>query len=231
MSLAAVPDDGVDSWGVVETLPAGWTASSVTESGSLSSDGRAIRWGPFLDGTSRTFAYQATPGSASTGNASFSGIGDFGGIEVAATGGLVSAWSPPATGVATRVLPSVARPGRSLSVTHRIQPDAQVTEYSVEEVLPVGYSVVSAGDGFHNPATRTLRWGPFFDSTAREWTYELSVPTSASGSAVFSGTAMFGTAAVTLGERIGSWSSLRRWVQSPGTCPCSSGRDTPWPSG
>ena len=195
VSLRASPDNGVTSWGVIENLPAGWRADAVSDLGSVSADGKTIRWGPFLDGASRVFSYQAVPGGSVTGNARFVGTGDFGGITVAASGTTQVSWVPPASGVLTRWLPSVVRPGATFWVTNRVEPDPSVTGYSVEEILPTGCLVVAPADGIYNSATHSLRWGPFFDNTAREWVYRLSAPSSV-GLLAFSGRGTFGVTEV-----------------------------------
>ena len=195
VSLRASPDNGVTSWGVIENLPAGWRADAVSDLGSVSADGKTIRWGPFLDGASRVFSYQAVPGGSVTGNARFVGTGDFGGITVAASGATQVSWVPPASGVLTRWLPSVVRPGATFWVTNRVEPDPSVTGYSVEEILPTGCLVVAPADGIYNSATHSLRWGPFFDNTAREWVYRLSAPSSV-GLLAFSGRGTFGVTEV-----------------------------------
>jgi hypothetical protein len=198
VTLVATPDSGIASYGVVETLPTGWTALGMSHFGVLSTDGTQVRWGPFLDSTARTLTFQAVPPSGASGTATFSGAGDFAGTSVTATGTTQVAFIPPATGTTTRDLPASTHPGRTFPVTIAVTPDSDVTEYSVVETLPAGYTVAVAADGVYNAATHTLRWGPYFDNTARQWTYQLTAPGPTVGTVAFSGTATYGVNSLAL---------------------------------
>ena len=198
VTLVSTPDAVIGSHGVVETLPTGWTASGMSHFGVLSTDGTQVRWGPFLDATARTLTFQAVPPSGASGTATFAGVGDFGGVSVTATGATQVAFIPPATGTATRDLPATVYPGRTFPVTLAVTPDSAVTEYSIVETLPAGYTVAVDADGVYDATTHSLRWGPYFDNTARQWTYQLTAPASTLGAVSFSGTATYGVNSLAL---------------------------------
>lgn len=59
-----------------------------------------------------------------------------------------------------------------------IEPAAGISNYAVEESLPPGASAEGIShDGQWDPATRTVRWGPFFDDNPRTLTYTVNLPT------------------------------------------------------
>jgi hypothetical protein len=100
-------------------------------------------------------------------------------------------------------------------------PDAATQVYAVEDAPPAGWSVssISAGGSF-DQVNAKVKWGPFFDATARTLTYAATPPPGESGSLTFVGTisadgvnvAVTGTNVVAIcrngPDLTGSWSSL-----------------------
>jgi subtilisin-like proprotein convertase family protein len=76
------------------------------------------------------------------------------------------------------------------AVTITANPGTGVECYTITEVLPAGLSASDVGQiGIWNPATHTIKWGPFFGG-ARVLTYRVSGPTAAyrlSGTGSFDG--------------------------------------------
>jgi Chitobiase/beta-hexosaminidase C-terminal domain/Immunoglobulin domain len=63
VQLVVTPDESVNCYAVIETIPYGLTPFGLTASGSPDGiwdpDSRTIRWGPFLDHEPRTFSFKA----------------------------------------------------------------------------------------------------------------------------------------------------------------------------
>ena len=93
----------------------------------------------------------------------------------------------PAASEITRALPPAFTPGRLTTVSVTVRPAAGVNAYAVEERPPAGWTIASAdGAAIANGA---VRYGPFFDSEPRTFTYQI-VP-AATASAEFSGAGSF----------------------------------------
>ncbi len=89
--------------------------------------------------------------------------------------------------VATRVLPKMTVPGSQFVVQIRVAPVKGTASYAIEETPPKGWRVQSVPDASRfDPASGTLRIGPFFDDVARTFTYTL-IPTSETGVFKFEG--------------------------------------------
>jgi hypothetical protein len=69
------------------------------------------------------------------------------------------------------------QPGVSANIQVRIAPPAGTSAYAVEEKVPFGWTVSNIShEGAFNAATGIIRWGMFFDATARTFTYTLTPP-------------------------------------------------------
>jgi len=83
-------------------------------------------------------------------------------------------------------------PGSPLTVTLNVAPAITVTAYAVQDLPPTGWSVSNiSGGGAFDSATAMVKWGPFFDNTARSLTYQVTPPSSGTGVQTFAGTASF----------------------------------------
>jgi len=101
VTLETVIDASLASTHIVEELyPTGWTVSAINPGGGVD-NGTTIRWF-FLDNSSRSLSYDATPGGGETGVASWSGTVETdgpGGYQSEPTGGegsLEDTWPHPA---------------------------------------------------------------------------------------------------------------------------------------
>lgn len=176
--LHVTPADSTEAWAVEETVPEGWAADSVSHGGVYGAGDRKLRWGPVFGGTPQVLTYRLVPPVPAVATVALAGTASFDG-ETAVIGGPSDIGPPPltVTSTATRILPAVHRSGRPLSYTLEVRPAANVSAYAVEETLPPGYSPSSLADGgVFEAATRTIRWGPFFDATPRDFAVTLPVP-------------------------------------------------------
>ncbi len=165
--LDVTPTDDVLCYSVSETLPAGVTPQEVTEGGSWSAASRTLRWGPFTDKAVRRLTYcPAGP----DGLHALTGSGSFNGHPVAATGD------------------DQVRIENHLFARHRVDgnwsfapvltlgltPLAGTHCHTVEEYLPTGVTPTNINHGgVWSAATRTIKWGPFTDDAARDFSFTL----------------------------------------------------------
>jgi hypothetical protein len=76
-----------------------------------------------------------------------------------------------------RVCDGQTQPGVSGNIEIHIAPPAGTSSYAVEENVPLGWTVSNINNaGSFDPATGTIRWGVFFDATARSFSYTLTPP-------------------------------------------------------
>jgi hypothetical protein len=71
---------------VEDQVPAGWTASVISDKGTFDPARHTVKWGPFADCVPRTLIYLVTAPPGAAGPAAFSGTGVFDGLAVAITG-------------------------------------------------------------------------------------------------------------------------------------------------
>lgn len=92
------------------------------------------------------------------------------------------------TGFVTRELPAGYAPGVPFLVTLRASPPATAHVYAVEDRPPAGWAVSRiSNDGIFDPVAGKVKFGPFFDATARTLSYLLTPPTNATGRREFEG--------------------------------------------
>jgi outer membrane protein assembly factor BamB len=111
---------------------------------------------------------------------------------------------PPATtatnGLATAALPATLQPGGRLTVTITVVPATNVTVYAVEDQPPAGWQPVElTGEGWFDAALGKVKWGPFFDSAPRTFSYQVTAPADAAGLVQFNGAAAFDGAVGSIG--------------------------------
>ncbi len=198
VSLLVEPGLGTEVHAVLETPPAGWTVTNISHFGSVSPDGMMVRWGPFGDETSRTFTYDLLPPDSAHSNAVFTGSGLFDGATVATLGQITIPWRSLESGVVTRSLPATCRPGQTVWVTNLVEPNAFVTTYAIEEIVPTNWTVIDAGLGTYLPESHTVRWGPIFDNATNTLLWQIKAPSNTVGTVQFSGSAWFSNEMVTV---------------------------------
>lgn len=95
----------------------------------------------------------------------------------------------------------------SLNVT----PATNVSVYALEDQFPVGLLPTNLSNGgVIDGANHKVKWGPFFDTSTRALTYQLLLPTNATGVLSFAGTASFDGVGVSIGgvRQVTSFTSL-----------------------
>jgi uncharacterized delta-60 repeat protein len=113
---------------------------------------------------------------------------------------------------ARRRLPNLFVPGEEVTVTITAQPSDVVRAYAVEETAPTGWVVSRISHGGELDAVNgQVKWGPFLDAMARDLSYQVVAPVSASAVGTFSGTASFDGASLRVAgvDQVGIGSRLR----------------------
>ncbi len=86
VTINVTPDAGTQVYAVEDTVPVGWTVSSINNSGAFDGNNRKVKWGPFFDNAARTLMYVATPPAGETGSKIFAGTVSFDGLSVGIAG-------------------------------------------------------------------------------------------------------------------------------------------------
>jgi hypothetical protein len=106
---------------VEDTPPAGWTVSSINNSGAFDAVNGKVKWGPFFDAAPRTLTYVLTPPAGATGTKTFSGLVSFDGADTA-LGGVSSIGSAAGGSAFLMTLPSgvptTSTPGAVVVASH-----------------------------------------------------------------------------------------------------------------
>jgi hypothetical protein len=91
----------------------------------------------------------------------------------------------------------------SFTVTITISPPPVVEAAGLEDLPPTGWPVSNISDkGGVDPRNGKVKWGPYFGTVPGAVSYDITVPTSASGPACFAGNVSFdGLAPVIGGDR------------------------------
>ena len=205
VSVRVILDARTSVYAVEEAVPSGWTASELSDGGQWDGATGRIKWGPFDDRQERVLTYIANPPAGDAFEGRFEGTGSFDGLGVS-TGGSLSIAPIDLTGAnrITRSLFDSVRVGRSLSVTNRVMVAEGISVYAVEEDLPRGWTATEVNEGgTFDPASSKVKWGPFFDSSARELIYQLKPALESEGIQALAGRGSFnGTEVETTGKRL-----------------------------
>ena len=68
-------------------------------------------------------------------------------------------------------------PGVGITVTINVTPDTSTNVYAIEDTVPIGWSVSSINNsGAFDSTNRKVKWGPYFDNSARSLTYLVTPP-------------------------------------------------------
>lgn len=87
-----------------------------------------------------------------------------------------------------RTLPEYYIPAETFIVSIQAYPGPGVTNWSIEDTPPYGWSVSLINeDGVWDSVNQKVKWGPFFDTTNRILTYQVTSPAYANGEAFFEG--------------------------------------------
>ncbi len=100
----------------------------------------------------------------------------------------------PGANIATSLaLPNDPSPNALFTVTLHLVPTNTVVAFAVQDSPPSGWTNVQniSHGGFYDSGNGQVKWGPFYDNGARDLTYDLLRPASASGANTFVGIASF----------------------------------------
>lgn len=125
VDLAVTPATNVLAFAVEETIPAGWAATDISDTGVTTTPQNTIRWGVFFDSTPRHLTYRVYSLSGNpTAAVPLFGIGSFDGSDIA-IGGVTSITDPSGkitlsisalAGASTASLTVRGLPGQSISI-------------------------------------------------------------------------------------------------------------------
>jgi len=102
--------------------------------------------------------------------------------------GVLGIWSHRAE----RRLLGPVTPGAALGVQITITPHDSVGAFAVEERVPAGWTFLNADAGAsYDPASRQIRWGPFYSGEPIALTYQIESPALVASFAAFLGHASF----------------------------------------
>jgi hypothetical protein len=113
---------------------------------------------------------------------------------------------------ATRSLPGCYVAGYGVTVSIDVGPAPEVLQQALEDTPPAGWTTGTISDsGVWDAPTSQVKWGPFFDATARVLTYVVTPPAGTIGTVTFAGVVSFDGVEVPLGGK----ASLSRCEQHP----------------
>jgi hypothetical protein len=105
-----------------------------------------------------------------------------------------------AVGTATSDMAAAYRPGVAMTVRLSIVPASSTLAWAVEDRPPTGWVVSTIShSGQWDTVNGKIKWGPFFDATARTVSYVVTPPTGETGTKTFSGIASFDGTNVAIG--------------------------------
>ncbi len=90
VNVAVTCSPGVGAYAVEDQTPAGWQVSAISDGGMFDAVNNKVKWGVFMDATSRTLSYTVTPPSGASGDVQFAAQSSFDGQLVPVTGNNVS---------------------------------------------------------------------------------------------------------------------------------------------
>ena len=180
IEVTVSPETSILVYAVEETLPSGFTASSISENGVIDTVNQKIKWGPYFDNQTRTFEYTLSPPATYAGSVVIAGYVSVDGQDVSTQGDSALVFTgEPDSSVGER---SVSQSDGHVEVSLSVKPDIGTVAYAVEETLPAGFSAaLISGGGSIDAVNNKIKWGPFFDANPRTLTYELTSPGGISG--------------------------------------------------
>lgn len=209
VSVFVVPSEDTSNFTVKEVLPEGFSASSISDGGNYNSVSRSIEWGPFVGNQSLELTYELIPPANYSGSVEIQGSATVDGAPVKTDGDtsvVLNNDQDPETSLGSR---SISDGPGNIQVELDVNPDDSTVAYAVEEVIPSGFSATSINQGgVFDQVNSKVKWGPYFDNTARDFNYQLVVPNGFSGGEQLDGfisqdgvnTAISGDSIVVIGD-------------------------------
>ncbi|MBL9128380.1 MAG: hypothetical protein JNL97_12070 [Verrucomicrobiales bacterium] len=101
---------------------------------------------------------------------------------------------------AVRIAPANYRAAEAAAVRIRVAPKTGTLSYAVEETPPEGWIIRNVSHGGRiDRVHRKIKWGPFYDTEARDLTYEVTPLPGTSGDGLFAGLGSFDGQSLALG--------------------------------
>lgn len=190
------PAAWVSAAAVELNLPTGWSATGLSDQGVLDPITGKLKWGPFTGSPPlpRVLTAQLLPPANASGEVELTGSGVFDTERQPVTGRFVSLGFQQTSRV-LRSVPLEFEPDVPLTVTLTVTPRPGTPVWSVEDTLPLGWSLVGVpAGGIWDATNRKVKWGPFFapDQVARVLSFQVRPGATAPGVARFEGRAWFG---------------------------------------
>lgn len=196
LSLSVTPAVFVQVYAIEQELPAGWSASALSHEGVFDPGLRKLKWGPFADPTplSRTLTARLLPPVEPADSASFPGTAVFD-TDVLPFSAVSQRFYLNPEQTVTSVLAPEFEPGLPFDVVLTVTPRDGTPVYSIEDTLPVGWSLLSVDSGgSYDAVNRKVKWGPFVapDTEPRVLRYQAQPGPTTFSEARFSGAGWFG---------------------------------------
>lgn len=204
-ALRVKPSPVTRSWSVEQRVPAGWAVGTISHDGVLDLVNRRLKWGPFTDapGAVRNLECTLTPPVNGDGEVDLGGLAVFDTDSVPFEG-LARRFRVHESTEITRTLPPEHEGGVAFTVTLSVLSRDGTVALSLEDQLPVGWTVPAGGvegGGFFDARLGRVKWGPLLtpDTGPRTLTYRVLPPLDALGPVRFEGRAEVGGVTVLVG--------------------------------
>ncbi|MDA1277644.1 MAG: putative Ig domain-containing protein [Verrucomicrobia bacterium] len=194
VTLEIRPAASTGVYAIEESLPTGFTANAITGNGAFDANSSKIKWGPFFDNQPRLVGYTLVPPAGFNGLVALNGIASFDGQDVAFKGDLQIQVGEPGTGASdsSPVQRQVVANGNIVTVKLDVNPVASTFAQAIQESVPAGFTVSGLNEGgVFDVNSSKIKWGPYFDNSARKLDYVLTAPTDFTGVVSFSGVGSF----------------------------------------
>jgi len=177
-------------YNIDETVPSGWTVTSATDGGDYTADPGHVKWVVVGVAANKVYSYTVKVPTAASGVYTFDGIYNFEGMggEASILGDTAMTIIAAADDTVTRDLPDSASAGATITVSLTVDVGTSATYYSIDEIVPSGWTVTSATDGGDYTAeTGHVTWVVIGGVADKVYSYTVEVPVAASGAYTFSG--------------------------------------------
>ena len=123
--------------------------------------------------------------------------------EQAAATAMVTVNAPSPRSAVSGFSTAAYTPDTGFQVQITVTPGSTTRCYAVEDTPPAGWSVTNiSNNGAFDSVNRMVKWGLFYGATPLVLSYTAVPPSTAGGTAIFSGTASFdGTDVAIIGDR------------------------------
>lgn len=178
-------------WALQEIVPEGWIVTDSGGIGTVQSNGREIRYFSLEQVTNKTITYKAKAPASGSEAGTFTGILTVDGDQFNTDGSTSIAPADgtpdpePQGNVAVRQLPAAYIRGKELEVTILIT--TTQSGWTLQEVVPVGWTVTDSGEGELQNNGREIRFLSMTKASNQAFTYKAKPFAHARTARVFSG--------------------------------------------